>query len=870
MKKLNISPKHLLAAFIFSGITAMAQTPEQAQEITAGYNKNELIKMARQFKEQAKAEKIKAERYARERNFPITETLEDGSFIEVQKLLSDGTLLYYTTHNKDAARSTRTDHVNQGGSLGLDLGGENMTAYVWDGGHPRVTHREFEGSNGEQRVSIGDVTNPTLNFHAAHVTGTITATGLNTNSKGMAPLSRVIANDWNQDISEATNAALDGMLISNHSYGFRADMLPDWMFGAYSNDARQWDNLAYNAPFYLTVASAGNDGYATGYNGEPLANGFDMLSGMGVSKNTLVIANANDANVDNDGNLISVTIDGSSSPGPTDDLRIKPDLTGNGVGLFSTLEYSDNAYGSLSGTSMSAPNVTGSLLLLQEHHKNLYGHFMRASTLKGLALHTADDTGPIGPDSRWGWGLLNMKRAAETMNNNGNTTLIEEMVLTENSTITFEVTSDGIHDLIASISWTDLPGTAVNNTVNSPEAVLVNDLDIRVTKGSDTFYPWRLTSPTANSKEGDNNVDPFERIDVADASGTYTITITHKGTLETGSQPFSLIITGIEVECDSFDIPENLMASQITEDSALISWDPIIGATYDLRYKYHSETNWTTINDITGSSYLLTNLEYSKQYEVEVRSKCSASQTSGYSDSIFFDIGCVFDVITEIQPITRVAFATIDNASSASSTEAFEDFTHIEGEASRRATYEIALEGTTNGANTSYFTVWIDWNQNGDFNDEGEMYEIGSITNSTGTDGQQAVASIEIPNTARLGEAKMRIVKSSEASPVEPCYLYDKGQAEEYTLIVTRAVGIEDQQLSDFVYYPNPTHDVVYIDSKLGVEKLSVFNILGQEVISNSKFTENKVDLTHLSNGTYLFKVVFENGSIETFKILKK
>lgn len=869
MKKLNILLKPLSVALVFSGIAATAQTPEQTQKITSGYNKSELLQMAEQFRTQAKTEKTKAEQYAKERNLPIIETTENGSLMEVQRLLADGTLLYYQTQNIDAAKSTRTNHVNPGGSLGLDLAGENMTAYVWDGGHPRITHREYQSPNGEQRVSIGDATNPSLHFHAAHVVGTITATGVNNRAQGMAPLSYVIANDWNQDRSEATAAVLDGMLVSNHSYGYRVDTVPDWMFGAYISDSFQWDALMYNAPFYLPVVSAGNDGRSTNYNGSPLANGFDMLSGMATSKNNLVIANANDANVDNDGNLISVTIDGTSSPGPTDDLRIKPDITGNGVGLFSTLETSDSAYGSLSGTSMSAPNVSGSLLLLQEHHKNLYGHFMRAATLKGLALHTADDAGPIGPDSRWGWGLLNMKRAAETLNNNGNTTLVEEMVLTENSTITFEVTADGVNDLSASISWTDLPGTAVHNTLNSPDPVLVNDLDIRVTKGSNTHYPWRLTSPTANSKDGDNNVDPFERIDVANASGTYTVTITHKGTLETGSQPFTLIITGIEVECDSFDTPENLTVSQITEDSALISWDPIIGANYDLRYKHQNDADWTTVSDITGASYLLTDLVSSKQYEVEVRSKCSASQTSGYSDSILFDIGCVFDVTTEVEPITRVVFADIDNPSSASSTEVLEDFTDIESEVSRRATYEIALEGNTNGANTSYFTVWIDWNQNGSFDDPGEIFEIGSITNSTGNDGQQATASIEIPSTARLGETTMRVVKSSGSSPVEACYAYEKGQAEEYTLVVNRTVGIDDQQINDFVYYPNPTNDVVFLDSKLSVEKLSVFNILGQEVISKPKFNGNQVDMSHLSNGTYLFKVVFENGSVETFKILK-
>lgn len=871
MKRTNIpTSKKLLFALLFSGTVAFAQNPQQVQKITENYNKTELQELSLQLTAAAKAEKAEAVAYAKAHNLPVSEITKDGAFVEVQKLLPDGTLLYYSTTNKDAARSTRTNHINTGGSLGLNLNGENMSAHVWDGGHPRVTHMEYKDANGNERVHVRDAEPGahTLNFHAAHVVGTVGAAGFNGQAKGMAPEATVNAYDWNSDAGEASAATLEGMLVSNHSYGLRLSSVPDWMFGAYTGTSRQWDNIAYYAPYYLTVTSAGNDGRSTSANGSPLAPGYDILSAMATAKNTLVVANANDANVDNNGNLISVSLDGTSSPGPTDDFRIKPDITGNGVGVFSTLETSNASYGSLSGTSMSSPNVTGSLLLLQQHYEDLNGRFMRAATLKGLALHTADDAGPNGPDAKWGWGLLNAKRAAETITENGVGTLIEELVLVDGQTITFEVTADGINDLIASISWTDLPGEAVYNITNSDIPVLVNDLDIRVTKNNDTFYPWRLTSPTTNSKDGDNKVDPFERVDVANASGTYTITISHKGTLETGGQPFSLILTGVQIECSGADVPENLAVTQTTDDSALISWDPIIGNTYDLRYRRYIDTNWTEVTNISGASYTLTDLEFDMQYEVQVRSHCSGS-ASAYSSTTTFDIGCVFDIVTEVEAITRVIFGGIDNSSSATSTEVMEDFTDIVGEVHKRATYDIAVEGNTNGAKTDYITVWIDWNHDGDYTDEGEMFEIGSIQNSTGTDGQQATASIEIPRSARLGEATMRVIKTSGASPVDPCLMYDRGQAEEYTLLVSNLVGIDDQKFNDFTYYPNPTEDKVYIDSKTNVSQISVFNILGQQVINSTEKGIKEVDMSALTQGTYMFKVIFEDGSIENFKILK-
>ena len=51
-------------------------------------------------------------------------------------------------------------------------------------------------------------------------------------------------------------------------------------------------------------------------------------------------------------------------------------------------------YWTASGTSMSAPNVSGSLGLLLRHWEATHAseNDMRSSTLKGLVIHTADET----------------------------------------------------------------------------------------------------------------------------------------------------------------------------------------------------------------------------------------------------------------------------------------------------------------------------------------------------------------------------------------------------------------------------------------------------------------------------------------------
>ena len=241
--------------------------------------------------------------------------------------------------------------------------------------------------------------------------GTIIASGVVGLAKGMAPQAHGVGYDWNNDEAEATNEVANGMLISNHSYGYIATDIQDWQFGAYINESYRWDAILYNAPYYMMVVSCGNDGGDNSSNGDPLDGNayFDKLSAMSTCKNNMAVANAGDASVTSDGTSINVSINPSSSEGPTDDYRIKPDITGNGTFLYSTLHNSNTSYASYSGTSMSSPNVAGSLLLLQQHYNDVNGSFMRASTLKGIALHTANDAGSNGPDAVWGWGLMNTK-----------------------------------------------------------------------------------------------------------------------------------------------------------------------------------------------------------------------------------------------------------------------------------------------------------------------------------------------------------------------------------------------------------------------------------------------------------------------------
>ncbi|AZQ43839.1 fibronectin type III domain-containing protein [Nonlabens ponticola] len=767
---------------------SFAQTEQDRAQIKSRMDVSNLQQLSQKFEAKEKIEKAAVRAAAIAGNIPMIQKSSDGSYQELQRIDPDGTLIYYTTYNVAAAKSTRANFLHNNGGLGLNVEGQNMTGYIWDGGLARGTHQEYDGPGGNNRFTIGD-NSTTLNFHAAHVTGTVIAYGANANAKGMAPQAKAVGHDWNNDTAEVAAQAANGMLLSNHSYGYRGDQLPDYYFGAYITDSRDWDELMFNAPYFLMVKAAGNDGNQNTYNGAPLGgnSAYDKLSGAATAKNNMVVANANDAVINSDGSLGSVTINSSSSEGPTDDLRIKPDITGNGTQVFSTYETSDTAYNSITGTSMASPNVMGSLLLLQQLHNETAGSYMRAATVKGLALHTADDAGMVGPDPIYGWGLMNTKKAAEVITNEGTASQISELTLSAGETYEITVNSDGINDLMASISWTDRAGVATTAT-NSNTARLVNDLDVRVSKNGSTFLPWRLTGVNTNGL-GDNSRDPYERITVANASGTYTIRVTHKGTLTGGSQNYSLIVTGIAAQAQPCvaSVPANVQLNGASDKDATIGWTAIPSASYVVRFRESGTTAWTTqqVNNATAN---LTGLTANTAYQVQVRSVCADGSQSAYSSTINFSTTSVQYCASKGNSVADEYISNFKlnaiNKSSTGNAAGYSNFTASSTDLAVGDSYTLEITPTWTG--TKYneaYAMWIDYNQDGDFNDAGEQVFTAAPSQNVLISG-----SFTVPSGAASGATRLRVSMKYNALPTA-CETFDYGEVEDYTVNVGSVVA---------------------------------------------------------------------------------
>ncbi|MDY3524076.1 S8 family peptidase [Riemerella anatipestifer] len=471
-----------------------------------------------------------------------------------------------------------------------------------------------------------------------HVIGNQTISG---NTKGMMPKATFDSYSFTTSTLEGESTdksvyqkiLLSKAYLSNHSYGIN----PGWNYeesgdmgegfywggaydttnkvsydlnGTYLSNDQKYDDIVYENPTMILVKSAGNsfgDGpagndlkaYYEDNNGNYVqftqtdtlpgnncSEGYDCIGPGSLAKNIIVVGatekiTSNDKRYKQSTDVVKADY---SSAGPRDDGAIKPDIAGVGSDVFSASSSSTGSnewtYGS--GTSYSAPQVTGIIGLWIQIYKDLFnGSSLDAASAKTLLVHSADEAGNIGPDVWFGWGFANAQKGAELLVKKSNDEIIfETKQLKNGNKDIITLNTDGKQPLKVTISWIDpsykkLPktnGEAHNNRTSK----LVNDLDLRIVneKTGEVHYPWKLNinSPMAAATKGDNTVDNVEQILIdTPASGTYRVEVSHKGKIldnsgtEAQTQNYSIMVSGyteIVLTTQSIDKPSGEVALQ--------------------------------------------------------------------------------------------------------------------------------------------------------------------------------------------------------------------------------------------------------------------------------------------------------------------
>jgi hypothetical protein len=475
-------------------------------------------------------------------------------------------------NNVDRA-DARANFLNASTSVGgRNLKGEEIVVGIGDDANPSL-HIDFTN-----RI-INRTYAPSTNNHGKHVAGTASGGGiLNELYKGYAPKATLITQYFSGIWQNAASYVQDyGMVVTNNSYGaVTGDCSYNGLYDLYSAIL---DQQAFDYPYLQHVFAAGNDGALIC---SPYPPGFKTVLGSYQSAKNVLSVGATDS---------AGGIANFSSKGPVKDGRMKPEISAMGQRVISA---TGNSYAYNSGTSMASPGVTGGLTLLYQLYKQLNGGSNpKSGLMKAIVCNSSRDMGNVGPDFSYGFGWLDLQRAALAIENNRyfTSTIADGIQNTHPITVPANAAQ-----LKVMLYWHDPPASLLSSQT------LVNDLDLKVqTPVAITVLPKILdTIPshvTNTSTEGPDHINNIEQVIINNPqAGSYTITI--NGTAVTQHSPLEYFIA-YDIVPDSTKLGFPIGGESFsTTDSALIQWDAFgDGSTFKLEYSVDNGATWITIAD---------------------------------------------------------------------------------------------------------------------------------------------------------------------------------------------------------------------------------------------------------------------------------
>ena len=469
----------------------------------------------------------------------------------------------------------RSNAINTDLVFGRHYNGDTVTISLADDGavgpHIDFKGRMYDINNQGPGGSHGDMTSGIA----------VGAGNLDPTKRGMADGATLLVHDignYEHIYDSPIFFNLFGAVITSTSYSQGCN--------DYNTNSVAADQLAYDNPQFTYVFSAGNRGQSACSNpaGEPWGT---ITGGMKIGKNVIACANLDPFEV----------IDPTSSHGPADDGRTKPEIAANGADQLSTDE--GNTYQVGGGTSAACPGVAGVSAQLYQLYRIFYpGENPDAALIKGVLLNSAQDIGNVGPDFSYGYGRVNALRAVRTMED-GRYRLDS---LTQGATSTFTITvPNGTRQLKVMAYWADAPGDP------AASFQLVNDLDLNVLSPQGSIeLPWILdpTPQAANlsapAVKGIDHLNNSEQVTIdLPVAGTYTIQV--DGTLiPSGSQRFYIVWDFVE-DGLTLTYPSG-GEGFIPGEEELLRWDTEGSqGTFSIEYSADAGNTWSSVAQVSGN-----------------------------------------------------------------------------------------------------------------------------------------------------------------------------------------------------------------------------------------------------------------------------
>lgn len=418
------------------------------------------------------------------------------------------------------------------------------------------THRKVVAYKQIGEATFGD---ESVNYyHGSHTGGTTcgddSATGGASTYDGMAPKARLYFMDGGGATGGIWGYNDLGNLFSQPHGG--VDGYPETRAYIMSNS---WGSQQASGPMPYDAQCASLDQYTWAHKdflpffSQGNTDGGPYVGRPAVSKNCVSVGASRNGASAATGATFSVI-------GPTADNRRKPmivapgDGSSAGTGLWSVYGANNTGYTQMMGTSMSCPAAAGATVLLRQYFTDGWypsgtltpadGFVPSAALLKSVLLAGADKGTPVIPDTRYGWGRVDLDSSLFFSGDYRKLAVVDDtvgLITGQYKEYTISV-PDSLCQFRAALSWTDYPG------MPGAGRMIVNDLDLTVTDPYGTTYKgnWfaaSVSSSTTPQADTVNVEENFRRLRAAYRPGTWKLRVSARNTPQ-GPQPFAIAITG--------------------------------------------------------------------------------------------------------------------------------------------------------------------------------------------------------------------------------------------------------------------------------------------------------------------------------------
>ncbi|MFE3867580.1 reprolysin-like metallopeptidase [Flavobacterium sp. LS2P90] len=342
------------------------------------------------------------------------------------------------------------------------------------------------------------------------------------------------------------------------------------------------------------------------------------------------------------------------------------------------------------------------------------------------------------------------------------------------------------------------------------------------------------------------------------ASTAYTFSVKAKdaaGNISAASNVVNVTTLAPVADTTAPTAPTTLAASGTTATTTNLSWTAStdnVGVTgYDV---YQGATLKATV---TTTTYSVAGLTAATAYTFSVKAKDAAGNISASSNVVNVTTATTALVYCTSQgnsvadeKIGKVQLGTIINTSTGGT--GYTDFTAISTNLTLATANTITITPAwTSTVYSEGYSVWIDYNKDGDFIDAGEQVYTKAASTAT-----PATGSFTIPATATLGATRMRVSMKYNGIPTA-CEAFSYGQVEDYTVNIVSAAKesvTSRNTIAEINLYPNPASSVINITSVSDNATFKVYNLLGQTVI-NGKLSNGSINVSSINAGNYILEI---------------